>query len=293
MIKRIIEISKPAALRLKHKQLIIRQEEKEHSVPIEDIGILILDNPAITHTQQLFAECCANNIAVVLCDTKHLPAYLLLPLVGNSQQTKFLAEQISTPIPTKKRLWQLIVKEKVNAQARVLADLVSDSPRLKKLAMEVKSGDPQNIESQAARIYWEALFGNQFRRDRSQSGINVLLNYGYTVMRAAVARALVGTGLHPSLGIHHRSQYNSFALADDLLEPLRPLIDIKVFQLASEGKENELGIEQKQSLLECLSWQVSMDKDKSPLMVALHEYAAGVRRTLSREIKQPLIPKII
>lgn len=293
MIKRIIEISKPASLGLKHKQLIIRQEESNHSVPIEDIGILILDNPAITHTQQLFAECCANNVAVVLCDTKHLPAYLLLPLIGNSQQTKFLAEQINAPQPTKKRLWQLIVKEKVSAQARVLADLVNDSPRLRQLATEVKSGDPQNIESQAARIYWGALFGNEFRRDRSQSGINMLLNYGYTVMRAAVARALVGTGLHPSLGIHHRNQYNSFALADDLLEPLRPLIDIKVFQLASEGKENELGTEQKKSLLECLSWQVSMGKDKSPLMVALHEYAAGIRRTLAGEIKQPLIPKII
>ncbi len=293
MIKRIIEISKSAGLRLKHKQLIIRQEEKVHSVPIEDIGILISDNPAITYSQQLLAECCANNIAVVLCDLKHLPAYLLLPLVGNSQQTKFLAEQIRTPQPTKKRLWQLIIKEKIHAQARVVADLTSDSPKLRKLATEVKSGDPQNIESHAARIYWEALFGSEFRRDRTEDGTNVLLNYGYTVMRAAVARALVGTGLHPSLGIHHHSQYNSFALADDLLEPLRPLVDIKVFQLVSEGKENELGKEQKQALLECLSWQVSMDKDKSPLMVALHEYAAGVRRTLSREIKQPLIPKII
>ena len=166
------------------------------------------------------------------------------------------------------------------------------SPRLEHLSAAVKSGDPSNIESQAARIYWGTLFGPTFRRDRTEEGINALLNYGYTVMRAAVARALVGTGLHPSLGIHHRNQYNSFALADDLLEPLRPLVDIQVFQLASEGKEKNLDVEQKKSLLECLSWQVYMKEEKNPLMVALHEYAAGVRRTLAGEIKQPLIPKI-
>ena len=256
------------------------------------MGILILDHPAISHTQQLFATCCANNVAIILCDNKHLPAYLLLPLVGNSQQTKFLAEQIAASQPAKKRLWQLIVKAKISAQARVLSDLVTSSPRLGRLVSAVKSGDPHNVEAQAARIYWRVLFGDGFSRDRNQGGINMLLNYGYTVMRAAVARALVGTGLHPSLGINHRNQYNSFALADDLLEPLRPLVDIRVFQLASERKEDELGMEQKSSLLECLSWQVFMDDKKSPLMVALHAYTAGVRRTLAGEIKVPSIPRI-
>ena len=293
MIKRIIEISTPSSLSIRNQQLIIKQDDAEHSIPLEDLGLLILDNPQITHTQHVLVACSQNNIAVIICSTNHLPSSLLLPLVGSTLQTKFLAQQIQAQIPAKKRLWQLIIKAKIKAQSLVLSSLKERNKRLENLINEVKSGDTQNAEAQASRIYWKKLFGDTFSRDRDSSGPNALLNYGYAILRAAIARAVVGAGLHPSIGIHHKNQFNSFCLVDDLIEPLRPLIDMRVYELTDQEKEiTTMNREHKRALLECLSWQINMGTAKCPLMVALHEYVATVRQTLAGEIKQPQIPTL-
>ena len=295
MIKRIIEVSTAAKVSCKNKQLVVRRKgEDDASIPIEDIGILILDNPAITHTQGALSACVANNAAVIICDTaRHTPTAMLLPFEGHSLQSKAMYIQTSASLPAKKRLWQIIVRAKIIHQAKVLKSTCGESAAMLRLANKVKSGDPENIEAQAAKLYWRSLFGKQFRRDRGASGVNALLNYGYAIMRAAVARAIVGAGMHPALGIHHHSQYNTFCFADDLLEPLRPFIDIKVHEIHQLTKEKiDLGRENKLAVLGCLSWQTAISGQKMPLMVALHHYAASVRQAIAGEIKKPEIPAL-
>lgn len=296
MIKRIVEISQRAHLSLRNQQLVIEREEEEPvQVAIEDLGVLILDHYSITHTQQLLSACWQNNVAVILCDGKHLPGAVLLPLDGHSLQSKIVAQQVEVTEPTRKRLWQTIVQAKVREQANVLRSVHGECDPLPAYADKVRSGDPDNIEAQAARIYWRKLFGPSFRRDRDRSGINTLLNYGYAILRAAVARAIVGAGLHPSLGLHHHNQYDSFCLADDLMEPLRPLVDLKVFELdqAANGKEIELDRDTKRTLLETLTWNCLLGEQRLPLMVALHQYAAGVRKVICGEEKFAPIPALL
>ena len=295
MIKRIIEIASPAHLSLRSKQLCIRQDGgKEITVPIEDIGVLILDHPAITHTQGVLTACFEGNTAVIICDKKHHPAGLLLSMEGYSMQSRTIAAQIRASTPTVKRLWQRVVQAKVTEQARVLLSVTGIvSTQLKLLAKQVKSGDPQNIEAQAARIYWQQLFTKKFRRNRGVPGINVLLDYGYAILRASTARAIVGAGMHPSIGIHHHNQYNTFCLADDLMEPLRPLIDMRVHDISHNkcgNKSMQLCHENKKILLDVLHQKVLMGEQTLPLMTALHYYAASIRRVLSGEAKNPEIP---
>lgn len=292
MIKRIIEVSNPARLALKNQQMVINREEVEPAlVPIEDLGILILDHPQISHTQGLLLACSENNVAVLVCDNKHLPVAILLPFESNSLHTRILAQQVQITVPIRKRLWQAIVKAKISEQAKVLQHVAGDSQPLSSYITRVRSGDPENVEAQAARVYWQRLFGTTFHRDKDLTGINTLLNYGYAVMRAAVARAIVSTGLHPSLGLHHHNQYNNFCLADDLLEPLRPAIDLKVFEISkSINDEPELTPDNKRALLEILSSDCIINKQKLPLMAALHYYAASVRKVIFNENKQLEIP---
>lgn len=292
VIKRIVEVSSQAHLRLRDNQLIIERNETMQ-VPIEDLGILILDHHSITHTQQLLCACWQNNVAVVVCDERHLPGALLLPLEGHSIQSRIIANQINVGEPAKKRIWQNIVRAKIRGQARVLDSIVGDSAPLLAYVDKVKSGDPDNIEAQVARIYWQRLFGPDFRRQQGHSGINILLNYGYAIVRAAVARALVGAGLHPSIGVHHHNQYDALCLADDLVEPLRPLVDLRVYELRgnkNEEEEVELSRETKRGLLDILTWNVSVNGQTLPLMVAIHNYAASVRDALCGEAKSIAIP---
>lgn len=292
MIKRIVEISTPSYLHLRNQQMIIEREGDEiGSVPIEDLGVLILDHPAITHTQALLTACFENNVVVLVCDSKHLPSAILLPLDGHTLHSKTLGLQIAATEPACKRLWQRVVQAKIREQAKVLHSATGDDKPLHAYAAKVKSGDPENIEAQAARIYWQRLFGPEFRRDPDTPGINAMLNYGYAVMRGAVARAVVGAGLHPALGVHHRNQYNSFALADDLMEPLRPLVDIKVYEVSELLPETpELTTQNKRALLEILDWSCIIGERKFPLMVGLHHYAASVRKVLAGEEKEVEIP---
>ncbi len=294
MIKRIVEISNPARLSLKNQQMVVDREGFDlAAVPIEDIGVLILDHPQITHTQGLLAACSENNVALLVCSEKHLPSAILLPLEGNSLHSKIIAQQAQVTEPTCKRLWQAIVRAKIREQAKALLLSTGDDSPLPAYAKRVKSGDTENIEGQAARIYWQKLFGQDFRRDPKTPGINILLNYGYAVMRAAVARAIVSTGLHPSLGLHHHNQYNSFCLADDLVEPLRPVVDLKVYELCKKlPEEPALTTENKRVLLETLSADCVMNGQRLPLMTSLHHYAASVRKVICGEHKRMEIPAL-
>lgn len=294
MIKRIVEISNPSYLHLRHSQLVVEQNREEVGcIPVEDLGVLILNHPAVSYTQAVLVACWEANVVVVICDLKHMPSAVLLPMEGNSLQSRVLQIQINATEPTCKRLWQQIVKAKIEAQANVLESLTNEGAPLPQFARRVRSGDPDNLEAQAARIYWPRLFGPDFRRDQSAEGINSLLNYGYAIVRAAVARALCGAGLHPSLGIHHRNQYNSFCLADDAMEPLRPLIDLRVHEIWKEQSQH-LGVDRgsKTRLIEVLNWPLTYGEAKFPTLIALHHYAASIRRVLSGEDKEAVIPRL-
>ena len=294
MIKRVVEIASPARLSLKNNQMIIKREDKrEVSVPFEDVGILILDHPAIVHTQGVFDACFANNVIVLICGKNHLPGAVLMPLDGNALQTKTIAGQVNCPEPVRKRLWQAVIIAKVSAQAFVLKKATGDAGLIANYAGRVKSGDPDNVEAQAARIYWQRLFGDEFRRERDEVGVNAMLNYGYAIVRSAIARAIVATGLHPSIGIHHRNQYNAFCLADDLVEPLRPAVDMLVYELSRNNQlELELSPRTKKSLLAVLNTDMFIGGRKLPLMTATHYYAASVRKVICAEEKQAQIPEL-
>ncbi len=294
MIKRIVEIGNSARLSLKNRQMVVEREGFESAtVPIEDMGILILDHPTIIHTQGLLAACAENNAAVLICNAKHLPGAILLPLEGNSLHSRTIAQQVQTTEPTRKRLWQAIIQAKIREQAKVLLHATGDNNPLPAYAKRVRSGDTENLEAQAARIYWQRLFGQTFHRDPDGNGVNTLLNYGYAVMRAAVARAIVGTGLHPSLGIHHHNQYNSFCLADDLIEPLRPVVDLKVFALFKKlTDEPMLTPENKRTLLEVMNADCIVNDQRLSLMTSLHYYAASVRKVICGEDKDVEIPSL-
>lgn len=294
MIKRIVEIGNPARLSYRNRQMVIEREGFDTAtVPVEDLGVLILDHPAISHTQALLAACAENNVAVLVCDGRHHPGAVLVPLEGHSLHSRTIASQVQVSESTRKRLWQTIIRAKIDEQAKVLHSVTGEPHPLAHYARKVRSGDPDNIEAQAARIYWQRLFGPEFRRNPDAPGINGLLNYGYAILRASVARAIVGAGLHPSLGIHHHNQYNGFCLADDLMEPLRPLADIKVYELCQmPPEEPDVTVESRRALLEILRWDCRLGGQKLPLMVALHHYAASVRKVICGEAKQAEVPAL-
>lgn len=294
MIKRTIDISEPAYLHLKHQQLLIdKQGETIAQIPIEDLGIVILQNPAIVITQAVIIACQKNNVVMVFCDERHLPYSVLLPISeGNNLHSKILQQQLLLTLPTKKRLWQQIVKQKLTEQANTLKALDKTYASLERLSENVKAGDPDNLEAQAAQVYWKLLFGNEFRRDVELDGINSLLNYGYSIMRAMVARAIVGSGLHPTIGLNHHNQYNSLCLADDLMEPFRPWVDLKVYQMIKSNPELQVTKETKVLLLNLLSETVICEHQEMPLMVACHYLTANLKRAYKDSSVVLIYPKI-
>jgi len=282
MIKRIIDISEPAYIHLKNRQLLIDKEGKTvGQIPIEDLSIVIFENPRIVLTQSVVIVCQKNNVALVFCDERHLPYSLLLPLSdGNSLHNKILRQQIETTSPTKKRLWKSVVQNKIKQQIIVLEKANKSTVQLERLVKKVKSGDPENIEAQAARKYWRILFGDDFRRNIDEPGINGLLNYGYAIIRAVIARAIVGGGLHPAIGVFHQNQYNGLCLADDLMEPLRPWVDWLVYDFVAhtELELPEVNQETKKMLLELPACTVTYSKQKMPLMNACHYLIADFKK---------------
>lgn len=270
-------------MRIENDQLVITREGLgDRTIPAEDIGILLIDQQRTVYTHAVLVRLMERGACVVLCDEKHLPCGLLLPMEANELLTQRLRKQIDVSRPKEKRLWQQVVRAKIAAQAVNLETPTigsADAGKLRALIDSVASGDPSNVEGQAARIYWPAFLGQGFRRERGGAWPNCILNYGYMVMRASVARAIAGAGLHPSLGIHHHNRGNAFCLADDLLEPLRPLVDAAVYRIMAAVPAKDEPIvtpAAKQVLLGLLARDVELAGQSGPLMVQLHRMAASL-----------------
>lgn len=294
MIKRVIEISHRSHCAAKQGQLQVIQGEQTNSIPIEDMGVLILNSPQSTYSHASLAQCVEQNVNVILCNEKHLPCGMFLPLDCNTLQSKYMALHLGVATPTKKRLWQSIIRAKLRAQARLLEEVNGKGGQLAAMAGRVRSGDPDNYEAQGARYYWKSLYGSEFRRvHRGGRGINGLLNYGYAIIRASLARAIVAVGLHPSFGIHHHNQNNAFCLVDDLIEPIRPLVDRTVYHISRTAPvSDELSPQVKVQILSLLSQRVRMDKKSNPLMIAFHHYATSLRGVYAKEQTRLQIPQV-
>lgn len=289
MIKRTIYIGNPSRLTHAHHQLMISQDGGEAHVPIEDIGILMLDHPQITLTHRVIQALQENESAIISCDEKHLPFALMVPFEGHHVQAERMRVQWDASLPLKKQLWKQTVEAKIRNQAAVLEKMGKDSRPLTQLACQVRSGDTDNKEGRAARVYWDKLFDGLFTRLRFGDPPNAHLNYAYAILRAVIARALVGSGLNPALGIHHHNRYNMYALADDIMEPYRPFADRVVFGIMEKdvNMDPELSPEIKRTLLSVAAMDVRMDNERSPLMVAasrttssLFECLEGTRRRI-------------
>ncbi len=289
MIKRTVEISSgPVHLTIKHKQMLLKKGEEVHSIPVEDMGLLVLSHPAISYTHQLLYELLEQNVAVLFCNRQHMPEGLLLPFEDNQLHQARLQIQAEATKPLKKRLWQQVIRQKIATQSKVLFLKHGADEGLKLLLPKVKSGDPSNVEARAAKKYWKALFKDEgFRRRYDSPDLNSLLNYGYAVIRAAVARSLTAAGLHPSMGIHHHNQYNPYCLADDMMEPLRPFVDSEVFEMFKEygSLDIEVTKETKKPLLQLLTKEVRIKGKKYPLLESLHLMASSLASCYSGEAK--------
>ncbi len=281
MIKRTLFFSNPLRLILQHNQLVVETRDKctMTTIPIEDIGFVFFDNMQISVSLPLIEALIANNAAVVFCDSKHYPQSMLMNLDGNNIHAEITRNQINASIPLKKKLWQQCVKAKILNQAAVLSSIGKSNTELVAFARDVKSGDSENREGAAARIYWKRIFYQGFTRERFGKYPNNLLNYGYMVLRAAVARALVGSGLFPVLGIHHKNKYNAYCLADDIMEPYRPFVDKIVYDMwHNDDHKVDLDKEQKTELLRLLTEDVTLEKTRRPLMLALSQTTASLAR---------------
>lgn len=293
MIKRTIEISRePAHLTVRLNQLLIQRDgQVVAQIPCEDIGVVLVDQPQTTYSHAALAALAESDAALVICGRDHLPSAVLLPLSDHTQVVWRIGDQLAVSRPVCKNLWKQLVQAKIRAQA---ANLDRGSPARSKLldyARQVRSGDASNLEAQAARVYWLNFLPEEavFRRDRDAGGLNALLNYGYAVVRAAVARAIVAAGLLPAIGLKHSNRSNGFCLADDLIEPLRPLVDARARDIFRQGCD-QIDAEAKQGLLKLLAEDVELDGETGPLMVSLHRMVASLHRCYVGEENRLAIP---
>ncbi len=297
MIKRTLYFGNPAYLKTSNEQLIMELADtgETKQASIEDIGLLVLDHRQITITQALLSKLLANNTAVITCDDTHHPTGMLLNLDGNSLQSQKHQAQLEASVPLKKQLWQQTVVAKIQNQAALLVQEREETKYLLKLADEVKSGDSENCEAQAAAYYWKRVFPAflEFRRERYGPPPNNLLNYGYAILRALVARSLVASGMLPTFGIHHRNQYNSYCLADDIMEPYRPFVDKTVCDIVRlNGKFLEMTPKMKASLLALPAMDVQMGGQKSPLMNAVQRTTASLAKCFEGKTRKLLYPEL-
>lgn len=305
MIKRTLYFGNPAYLSLKLKQLVVRlpkqedderdEEELTRTVPIEDIGVIILDHKQITVTQALLGELLGNNCAVITCDSRQLPAGLMLPLSGNTVQNERFRLQIDASLPLKKQLWQQTIEAKIRNQAAMLHYTTGDIHKnMLKWSESVKSGDVENMEARAAVYYWKSLFPDNpyFVRDHEGGGANALLNYGYAILRAIVARALVASGLLPTLGIHHHNRYNAYCLADDIMEPYRPYVDKIVFDILTEDSQASITVANKIKLLNIPVTEVVIGGRRSPLVVAVSHITTSLVKCFRGESRRLTYPEM-
>jgi CRISPR-associated protein Cas1 len=309
MIKKTLYFGNPAYLSLRNEQIVIKLPEvekndtlpesfkhaAERTLPIEDIGVVLLDHRQITITQGLIEKLLDNNVAIITCDSRRMPAGLLLPLCGNTTQNERFTEQISASEPLKKQLWQQNIKAKIANQAEVLSRFRScNIKNMLRWADEVRSGDPDNFEARAAAYYWSQAFPQieHFTRDRNGIPPNNLLNYGYAILRAVVARALVSSGLLPTFGIHHHNRYNAYCLADDMMEAYRPFVDMLVFQMSDrEEIPPELTLNQKAELLRIPDMDVMINGRMSPLALAVAQTTASLYQCFEGSVRKLKLPE--
>ena len=309
MIKKTLYFGNPAYLSLRDAQLVIKlpevvrnntlpehfKQKAEITKPIEDLGVVVLDNKQITVTSGVLEALLENNCAVITCDSKSMPVGLMLPLYGNTTQNERFRHQLDASLPLKKQLWQQTVKVKIENQSAVLKKCMGEEIRCMKVwASDVKSGDSENMEARAAAYYWKNLFPiDGFTRGRDGVPPNNLLNYGYAILRAVVARGLVSSGLLPTLGIHHHNRYNAYCLADDIMEPYRPYVDELVFQIVASGIDYEvLTKEIKGRLLTIPTLEVVISGKRSPLMVAVGQTTASLYKCFSGELRKISYPEM-
>lgn len=308
MIKKTLYFGNPAYLSLRNSQMVIKIPEllkckeqtdemrkaSEVTKPIEDLGVVVLDNRQITITQGLIAALLANNCAVVSCDEHSMPIGLMLPLYGNTTQNERYREQIESSLPLRKQLWQQTVQQKIENQATALEESTGEAHDCMHIwAKEVRSGDPDNLEGRAAAYYWRNYFPmyESFTRTRERDCPNNLLNFGYAILRAVIARSLVSSGLLPTLGIHHHNRYNAYCLADDIMEPYRPFVDRLVTQIIRvHGSEIELDRKIKAELLTIPSLDVRIQGKQSPLMVAATQTTASLQKCFCGEQRRIVYP---
>lgn len=308
MIKKTLYFGNPTYLSLRNEQLVIKLPEVEKSdlpdsfkqdavrtIPIEDIGVIVLDHKQITLTQGVIEKLLENNCALITCGDNRMPVGLMLPLCGNTTQNERFRCQLNISLPLQKQLWQQTVQYKINNQASVLGSTRGTIVKnMRVWVKEVKSGDPDNLEARAAAYYWRNLFPeiSDFTRDRGGVPPNNLLNYGYAVLRAVVARSLVISGLLPTLGIHHHNRYNAYCLADDIMEPYRPYVDELVVKIVDSGVDcSELTKEIKSQLLTIPVIEVMINRERSPLMVAVGQTTASLYKCFSGELRKIVYPE--
>lgn len=309
MIKRTLYFGNPAYLSLQNEQLVIKMPEVENApvpdkfkqdavrtIPIEDIGIMVLDNRRITITQGLIEALLDNNVATLSCSSSHMPVGLMLPMAGNTTLTERWRVQMDASVPLKKQMWQQTVQQKIKNQAAVLASKHGTVVKnMLAWAADVKSGDSDNLEGRAAAYYWKCAFPTIENFTRGQDGDypNAMLNYGYAILRAIIARSLVSSGLMVQMGIHHRNKYNAYCLADDIMEPFRPYVDSLVMDIvAKDEPTEELTKEQKVALLSLPTTEVIVDGKRSPLEVAAATTTASVYKCFAGESRKILYPEM-
>ena len=332
MIKKTLYFGNPSYLSTSNEQLVVKLPEVEqnaglpesfkkeciHTIPIEDIGVIVLDHQQITITHGLIEKLLDNNAAIITCDKSRMPVGLLLPLNGNTTQSERFRDQINASIPLKKQLWQQTVKCKITNQAKVLQEFRNDKAKnMLAWADNVKSGDSDNLEARAAVYYWKTLFPNipNFYREREGIPPNNLLNYGYAILRAIIARSLVGSGLLPTLGIFHHNRYNAYCLADDIMEPYRPYVDKLVIEIVDSANLTSKGFTLSETLtkvappLEPDAWltltkelkaklliiptlDVVIEGKRSPLMIAAQQTTASLYKCFTGELRKISYPEI-
>lgn len=302
MIKRTLYFGNPSYLSLRNEQLVVEFPNDQgyssrfgsNSIPVEDVGLVVLDSRQITISHGLLNALLSNKSIVVCCDSTHHPAGMLYSLDAHTEQTRRLSAQVESSLPLRKNMWQQVVSQKIENQAEMLRRVGADSAPMLRWSKEVRSGDPANLEGRAAAYYWPLVFPEVpgFLRSREGESPNAWLNYGYAILRATMARAIVGAGLHPALGVHHRNKYNSFCLADDLMEPYRPMADLAVSLLLHRyGPGNELSKEVKQALLSLPSQDVRIRNERSPIMVAMEKTAVSLVKCYLGESRNLYLPE--
>lgn len=302
MIKKTLCFSNRAYLCCRNRQLIIRIDDpatgkpQEHSRPIEDIGVVVIESEQVTLSSYLISALLENKVAIIICNDKHMPAGLMLPLVGNTEQSERYDAQITASLPLKKQLWQQTIAMKIKNQGAVLKKVNNlEIGNMLAWSTQVRSGDPDNLEGRAAAYYWRNLFGEDSGFVRRQEGDdpNGLLNYGYAILRAVIARSIVASGLIPTLGIHHSNKYNAYCLADDIMEPYRPYVDLMVVNLIRKFHLTpEISKETKKHLLTIPTIDVKMGKLSRPLMVAASMTTASLAKCYLGETRKLVYPEI-